>query len=217
MYEPKESKFQTRNAGNAHAIKATLNYKFTFYLLLACIAACYLRSETVAILGPDEIVRFTPKAIASSAKAKVRFLSQFAQMENAPDKFDTTLDVENPPEWGKTLSDSTYGSIAYRRSFPGGFAGRLYLSGLEPDKTYRLTFNGKPGLPGNALLPSPVEGVPNEYFYDFLVIQSDSHGQYEGTLGVMLKPGEYNVRLYVKDIEDWAIVLYRDYFPFTVE
>lgn len=56
-----------------------ISFNPTFYLLLACLAAFSSRSETVAILGPGEVVHFTPEATASSAKTKARFLSEFAQ------------------------------------------------------------------------------------------------------------------------------------------
>lgn len=173
--------------------------------------------DTIAILAPGELIDLSPGATGRNTPAKARFLAAFDQLLKSTLSFDERLEVTNPPEWGKTLSESTQGTLAFQPTFPDGFVGNLTLTGLEPGKTYRLTFNGQPGLPGNTLLPTPVDGVPNEFFYDFLDIQADSQGQYDGTFGVKLKPGDYQVRLYVKDIEDWAIVLYRDYFPFTVQ
>ena len=126
------------------------------------------------------------------------------------------MPLVNPPEWGKTISEATHGTIEYQDSHYAAFTGRLTLEGLEPNKQYRLTLNGKPGLDGNELLPTPVPGLPDELFYDFMDIETDEQGRFQAKLGVMLKSGDYHVRIYVKDTDDWKIVLYRDYFRFTV-
>ena len=59
-------------------------------------------------------------------------------------------------------------------------------------------------------------GLPNERFYDFLRVVSNAKGDFDARLGVYLLPGDYHVRIYVKDTKDFKIVLYRDYFDFTV-
>jgi hypothetical protein len=125
--------------------------------------------------------------------------------------------IENPPEWGKTLSEETGGSFTHRSTFPGGVVGRLSLHGLAPHHRYILTLNGNPELAGNLLLPTPVPGLEEERYYDFAFIETDADGRYEVMLGVALPPGDYQVRLYVKDTADFKIVLYHDYFPFRVE
>lgn len=187
-------------------------------ILLSSIFALLLpfaQAGSLAILAPDQIISVDGPLKSDSPKSP--FLSAFSAFVTNGATPDNSLPLVNPPEWGKTLSAHTHGTIEYKNAFPGGFAGTLTLSGLEPHKNYRLTLNGKPGLDGNELLPTPVPGLPNEFFYDFLDIVSDENGAYQATLGIKLKPGDYHVRIYVKDTEDWMIVLYRDYFRFSVE
>jgi hypothetical protein len=53
--------------------------------------------------------------------------------------------------------------------------------------------------------------------YDFQTITTDATGRYNATYGLVLTAGPYDVRFYVKDTADFKIVLYRDFFKFTVE
>ena len=145
------------------------------------------------------------------------FWNGFKQAVRDGMNLQATLPLISPPEWGKTVSPRTRGQVDYRESFPGGFLCHLRLSGLEPDKLYILTLNGNPNLPGNALLPTPVPGLEEERYYDFAFIETDASGGFEANLGIKLPVGDYEPRIYVKDTEDFKIVLYRDYFPFTVE
>lgn len=132
-------------------------------------------------------------------------------------QLETTLDLVSPPEWGKTVSASTHGTIQFHPSFPGGFACRISLEHLLPDHDYILTLNGNPARDGNGLLLSAVPGNPQERYYDFLVVHTDAAGHYDSGLGVFLKRGKYDVRCYVKDTGDFKIVLYRDFFGFEVK
>jgi hypothetical protein len=132
-------------------------------------------------------------------------------------QLETTSELVNPPAWGKTVSASTHGILRFRASFAGGFACHIYLEHLRPDHDYILTLNGNPEKAGNGLLLSAVPGNPEEHYYDFLVVHTDSEGHYDSGLGVFLKQGSYDVRCYVKDTSDFKIVLYHDFFKFEVK
>lgn len=128
-----------------------------------------------------------------------------------------SMALVSPPAWGKTVGPTTHGELEFHPSFPGGFACRITLDGLLPDHEYILTLNGNPEKPGNGLLPSGVPDSEKEKYYDFLIIRTDANGHYAANLGIFLKPGDYEVRFYVKDTGDFKIVLYRDFFPFAVK
>jgi hypothetical protein len=125
--------------------------------------------------------------------------------------------VSPPANWGKTVNDSCKGLINHYQHFPNGFYTEVELNNLQPEHEYVLTINGRPDLDGNDLLPTPVPGNETERFYDLIRIQTNAEGHYRGTLAVLLSPGEYHTRFYVKDPADWKIVLYHDYFRFKVE
>lgn len=129
---------------------------------------------------------------------------------------DASVDLVNPPAWGKTVSSATHGRVDYHRSFADGFVFKLHLQGLLPGHLYILTLNGNAKLAGNSLLPTPVPGLADEHYYDFLFVRTDESGAYDGDLAVHLLRGDYRARFYVKDASDFKIVLYHDYFPFQV-
>lgn len=93
----------------------------------------------------------------------------------------------------------------------------MQLHDLRPNHAYILTLNGNPEKAGNTLLPTPVPGNEREKCHDFLDFETDAAGRYDGELGVFLRPGAYDARIYVKDTADFKIVLYRDFFKFTVD
>jgi len=127
------------------------------------------------------------------------------------------MDLVSPPSWGKTVGPDTRGRIQYHTSFPGGFACRLTLENLLPDHDYILTLNGNPSRAGNELLPTLVAHMEKERYFDFLIVRTDAKGGYSAGFGIYLKPGDYDVRCYVKDTSDFKIVLYRDFFKFQVK
>jgi hypothetical protein len=145
------------------------------------------------------------------------FLTDYLADLGHRDSFERTMDLVNPPAWGKTVRFITHGKIQFHPSFPRGFVCHLTLKHLLADHAYILTLNGNPAKPGNSLLSTPVAGNEQERYYDFLTITTDSRGRYDADLGIYLKPGEYNVRCYVKDTADFKIVLYRDFFEFLVK
>jgi hypothetical protein len=164
----------------------------------------YVLDSGSALAGPTVGVQ---RAFFQGYKAQVK---RQVPLENA-------LELTSPPEWGKTVSAATHGRIQFHASFPGGFACHVALDSLLPHHDYILTLNGNPAKSGNGLLLSAVPGNPQERYYDFLIITTDSNGHYDESLGIFLKAGSYDVRFYVKDTGDFKIVLYHDFFPFSVE
>ena len=172
----------------------------------------------IAVFGETDTYDMGAKPSAAGPKDTERrafFEAYKADSENRS-AFERTLPLVNPPEWGKTVSPTTAGTLAFHASFPGGFACHLSLENLLPEHAYILTLNGNPAKAGNSLLGSSVPGNAQEKYYDFLIVHTDAHGHYDSGLGVFLKPGSYDVRCYVKDTSDFKIVLYRDFFEFLV-
>jgi hypothetical protein len=165
----------------------------------------------VCYLNPDSIC----EPASSERNAFLNNYRQFLVDENFPGK---GIDLVIPPlEWGKKENDETHGKLFYQESFKYGFVTHLFLVKLAANHKYRLTLNGNPELDGNELLPDRVPGNDKERYYDFLDILTNEKGDYNANLAVGLTPGKYHLRFYVKDMDDWKIVLYHDYFRFTVE
>jgi hypothetical protein len=176
-------------------------------------------AEEIAVFAKNEIVVGVTQASGAipDDADKRAFLERFRASVRAMTPFEATLPLVNPAEWGKTISATTRGEVRYHKEFARGFVCRLSLENLLPDHRYILTLNGNPQKRGNALLPEVVPGIPDERYYDFLFIQTDARGRYDSTLGIHLQPSAYDVRIYVKDADDFKIVLYRDFFDFTVK
>jgi hypothetical protein len=188
-----------------------------FVCLLACSIGSLACAEPVAILGKNNTRVLGEAAPAPDDARQAAFLAAFTRAAAALPTGTQSLPVENPPAWGKTISGETRGEVRFLPRFTGGFVCHLTLEHLVPDHRYILTLNGSPGRAGNDRLFDSVRGHEDEKYYDFLSIQTDGQGRYEETLGVVLASGRYDVRLYVKDTDDFRIVLYRDFFPFVVE
>jgi hypothetical protein len=122
-----------------------------------------------------------------------------------------------PAEWSRKVSDTTYGDLIYLTSFPNGFVTDITLHNLLPHHTYLLTLNGNPKLVGNDLFPGTVAGLNIEKYYDFLSVTTGSLGEYHARIGIYLKQGEYHVRFYEKDTDDFKIVLFQNYFKYNVQ
>lgn len=196
-----------------------MSLRFSALLLLAGALCARGEVPAVAILEKGETMAVTAgsQVAATEDPAKARFLEQLATTLAGRPAFGPPRKLVNPPEWGRTISPDTTGKLRHLPAFSGGFVCSLTLERLLPDHRYVLTLNGRPDLPGNTLLPDPVPGQPDERYYDFHAIETDATGGYSGTLAVHLPRGGYEVRLYVKDPDDFKIVLYHDYFPFTVK
>jgi len=148
---------------------------------------------------------------------KTEFLTLFKLEAKKLSQELTKASLITPPvEWGKKVSDSTFGEISYLYAFKFGFYVNLKLVNLLPGHLYSLCLNGNPKLVGNNLLPDTVPNLKIEKYYDFLSVKTDSKGSYNATIGIFLKPGNYHVRFYVKDTSGFKIVLYHDYFKFSV-
>jgi len=196
--------------------RAPLKLLLTIPLLL--VGAGLHAGESV-VFGEKEAYAIdsgSAQAIPKDA-GRLAFLESFRADVARKAPLERALDLVNPPEWGKTVSAQTRGTIQFHPAFPGGLACRISLENLQPEHDYILTLNGNPARAGNSLLASPVPGNEKERYYDFLIVRTDARGHYDSGLGVYLTPGSYDVRCYVKDTADFKIVLYHDYFPFEVK
>ena len=133
------------------------------------------------------------------------------------------LALEGPDELstfpGGRVIPGASGDIQWHRSFPGGLVIDVTLQGLVPDHKYILSINGDPKRAGNGNLVDVYQVSPNNIlrYYDFSTITTDMTGNYHATFGIMLPAGKYDVSFYVKEPPDYSIVLYHDFFRFTVE
>jgi len=124
----------------------------------------------------------------------------------------------SPFHGGRVITGAT-GDIQWHRSFPGGLVIDVTLQGLLPDHKYILSINGDPKRAGNGNLVDVYQVSPNNIlrYYDFSTITTDATGNYHATFGIMLPAGKYDVSFYVKELPDFSIVLYHNFFQFTVE
>jgi hypothetical protein len=192
-----------------------MNPRIILVVPLLCLARGF-SAAPLAVFGEKDCYAVDKGSEGPKAADRAAFFGAYSADVARHAPLEKTLELVNPPDWGKTVSASTKGWIQFHPSFRGGFACRLELENLLPEHAYILTLNGNPSRDGNGLLPSSVPGGPLEKYYDFLVIRTDAHGHYDASLGVFLRPGGYDVRCYVKDTGDFKIVLYRDFFRFEV-
>jgi hypothetical protein len=186
--------------------------------LLLALAATHAFAAGIVVFGETDfypVGEGAPSA-APADPARAAFYRASRADLASPGSLESAMTLVSPPAWGKTVGPSTRGEIRFHPSFAGGFECRLSLQGLVPLHRYILTLNGNPSRPGNGLLPSGVPGNEREKYYDFLIVTTDGDGRFDSGLGVFLKPGDYSVRCYVKDTDDFKIVLYRDFFDFRV-
>jgi hypothetical protein len=160
----------------------------------------------------------TPAAAKPAGPDQTAFLGEVKKDLAQPAAFEEVRTLESPPPtWGKVVNSDSGGILRYHASFRRGFVCHLTVEHLLPGHRYILTLNGDPDRAGNELLPDPVPGHPLEKYYDFLTATTDERGRYDASLAVYLQPGTYSLRFYVKDTDDFKIVLYRAFFKFTVE
>jgi hypothetical protein len=115
--------------------------------------------------------------------------------------------------WGKQVNNDCSGILLYYKSFSNGFFGNIIVTKLLPNHEYLLTLNGKPNHPGNDLLP---DTTAKEGYYDFLRIKTDVNGHSNTKFALFLKTGVYDVKFFIKDLDDYKIVFYHDFLLFTV-
>lgn len=125
------------------------------------------------------------------------------------------FDLQRPDEsWGKPIAKSS-GYVIFYDHFKGRLAGRATLVGLVPTHTYVLTINGRPGRTGNEKLRKQY-GV--EGYHDFLEVKTDAQGVVNNVpFQIDLAEGEYDLKFFVKDKDDWKVVLHDDFLFLTVE
>lgn len=133
------------------------------------------------------------------------------------------LALEGPDELstfpgGRVITGAS-GDIQWHRTFPGGLVIDVTLQGLLPDHKYILSINGDPQRAGNGNLVDVYQVSRDKIlrYYDFSTITTDTTGNYHATFGIMFPAGKYDVSFYVKEPPDYSIVLYHDFFRFTVE
>ncbi len=177
-----------------------------------------LFAQQIAVFAKGEFSVLDSGAPVPGPKdpAKAAFLAAYQADLARPAAFATPLNLSSPPEWGRTVPGAA-GTIQFHGSFHGGFVVGVALEGLLPGHKYILCLNGNPSLPGNNLLVDAVPHNEKERYYDFLTATTDATGHYHATFGTALPASPYGVRFYVKDTDDFKIVLYHDYFKFTVE
>jgi len=188
-------------------------------LLLLMLFNFSLYSQKIVVFSKTENCNLTSKLTSCNPDkpAKREFLRNFVDMANShPANLAKSRLITPPLEWGKKVSDRTYGEIEYLPNFKNGFYINLSLFNLLPEHEYSLCLNGNPKLAGNDLLPDTVPNLNIERYLDFLSVKTDLHGSYQALIGIFLKPGDYDVRFYVKDTNGYKIVLYHDYFKFSV-
>jgi hypothetical protein len=196
-------------------MKHLLKLLFVVASLSLCGRLC---AQGVVVFGEKDFFTVGPASAPSGPAEpdRARFYDACRADMTRQAALEDSMELVSPPAWGKTVSASTHGTIDFHSSFAQGFVCRLSLSHLLANHEYILTLNGNPSKAGNALLPSSVANNEQEKYMDFLVIRTDAHGGYSERLGIFLKPGNYDVRCYVKDTGDFKIVLYRDFFKFQV-
>jgi len=187
-----------------------------FASLLLAVSSLGAQSFIIYSKGDYSPVDPTTPATKPVDHFRAAFLAAVQAELAHPIAFETGMTLIAPPDWGRTVPGAA-GKIAFHESYRGGFFVHVVLDGLAKDRRYILTLNGNPKLAGNDRLVDAVPGLPAERYFDFLTITTDDHGHFEATFGIALLPGPYDVRFYVKDTVDFKIVLYHDYFRFTVE
>ena len=124
----------------------------TLILSLLLIFNYSLYSQKIVVFSKTENCNFTGelKSCNPENPEKREFLRNFAGMANTYPANLAKARLTTPPlEWGKKVSDSTYGEISYSLTFKFGFYVDLKLQNLLPDHIYSLCLNGNPKLAGN--------------------------------------------------------------------
>ena len=192
-------------------------------LVLATLlaAAANLGAQQAFIVyakGDYSLVTATVPSAKPTDPARAAFLADVQADLGRPANYETHMTLSAPPapKWGKVV-EGAQGEFRFHDTFKGGFVVHLKLAGLTAGHTYRLCLNGNPKLEGNDRLVDPVKGMPEERYMDFFTATADDAGRVDSKFGIALPAGPYDVRLYIKDTDDHTIILYHDYFRFTVE
>jgi hypothetical protein len=182
------------------------------------LLAIRLAAAQIVVFAKDNSAALDLASASPQPKdsAQASFLAAYQADLAHPAAFAAPIPLVAPPAWGRAVPGAT-GKIRFHDAFRGGFVVQLDLTGLTPSHQYILCLNGNPALAGNDLLPDGVPGNEKEKYLDFQTVTTDAQGAYHATFGIALQTGAYDVRLYVKDTDDFKIVLYHDYFKFKVD
>lgn len=189
-------------------------------LLLACalIATVVAPAKPYLVYGKGDSVEW--KADGSTPvpadDARAAFLAAFTADLGHPKSYGPVLKLVDPLDLGRSVKGA-HGYVQAHATFPGGLVIKVNVAGLTPNHRYVLTLHGKAQRTGYEQLPDPVPDNAGERYYDFFECTTGPGGGFNGIFGVKFPPGYYDFRFYVKDTDDHAVVLYRDYFKFTVE
>lgn len=185
---------------------------------LVLIAGSPLYSQQVIVFGAGDTCVVDPQGplppLGNLDKASFARDCQSDQARHEP--FESTMDLSNPPAPDRTVGETARGRIYFHPSFRRGFVCRVILESLSPKRDYVLCLAGDPEHAGNGLLLSAGPGPGTGRLYDFAVVTTDAEGGFEGSFGVFLKAGGYDVRFCVRDTADPEVVLYHDFFKFAV-
>jgi hypothetical protein len=187
--------------------------------IIACLqfsTGLFAQEIVVFAKGDSLVLASTNAATEIKDPPKASFLASFKADLTHPSAFVGPDKLSDLPEFGRKIPGAD-GQIKYHGSFPGGLVIDVSLEGLTPNHKYVLTLNGSPGRPGNDKLKETVDREKKEMYYDFRIVTTDANGRYHATFGLLLPASPYEVRFYVKDTRDFKIILYHDFFQFTVE
>jgi hypothetical protein len=189
-----------------------------FLLITGLLLSAPLFAEDIVVFAKGDSLELgtTTATPGPTDPAKAAFLAAFRADLAQPSAFDSPYSLSDLPEYGRKVPGAA-GVIQYHDSFQGGLVIGVTLQGLVPNHNYILTINGNPTRAGNDNLPEEVPQNTKEKYYDFRTITTDANGGYKATFGIRLPAGPYDVRFYVKDTTDFKIVLYHDFFKFTVD
>jgi Fe-S cluster biosynthesis and repair protein YggX len=173
----------------------------------------------ILIIGVIIVIVIVLGLAATGRMRSFEVVSQFIQVKlgmKEPDKQiierSVTL-LSAPSQWGKPVPGAL-GKVTYNDNSKENFSAKIELQGLIPNHAYLLTLNGKKTHSSNSLLPEKTE--QGEGFFNIMTAITDSTGGANQPCDGNLPPGNYDVKFFVKDQDDWKIVLHNDNLNFTV-
>lgn len=114
--------------------------------------------------------------------------------------------IPSDETWGKPVPGSS-GKVTFSTE-KQALLGTVELRGLKPNHAYTLSLDGSDQLP---------QRKGEAKFFDFLQVTSDLSGNIIKEFNAPLPSGDYSVKFFVKNNDDWKIVLYNDFFHFKIK
>jgi len=131
--------------------------------------------------------------------------------ENLTEKIEL---IPAPKSWGLPIKDSS-GYISYKKVYNDKKMNiKVKILGLLPLHSYVFSINGKHWHKSNNILS---QRYGNEGYFDFAQVMTDNEGNCEKYFSLNLPADNYNVKFLVKDPKSWKVVLYNDFFIFTIK